>query len=233
MRVIAFNRILRAVLMICAALAFIALTFFDAASAQAGATRRLREAAASGNLALAREALQGGAAINAGNESGETPLLIAVQNNRLEVFKLLLERGANINAQARNMDSPWLLAGARGRTAMLELMAPLNPDLSLRNRFGGSALVPACHYGHVETVRFLLAKTKIAVDQVNNLGWTCLLEAIILGDGGKAHQDIVRMALAAGANPSLADKDGVTPLQHARRMRQGAIVRLLEQAGGK
>lgn len=230
---IALNRLPRACLFACACFTVLAMSTIDFAFAQAGATRRLHEAAASGDVTLAREALRGGAAINAGNPAGETPLLITVQNNRLEVFKLLLENGANINAQARNMDTPWLLAGARGRTAMLELMAPRNPDLTLRNRFGGSALIPACHYGHVAIVRFLLANTKIAVDQVNNLGWTCLLEAVILGDGGQAHQAIVSAVLAAGANPSLADKDGVTPLQHARRLRQTAIAGILEKAGGK
>ena len=71
-------------------------------------------------------------------------------------------------------------------------------DLRLTNRFGGTALIPACHYGHVETVRELL-RTKIDVDHVNRLGWTALLEAIILGDGGPAHTEIVRLALAAGA----------------------------------
>ena len=44
------------------------------------------------------------------------------------------------------------------------------------------------------------------VDHVNNLGWTALLEAVILlSDGGPRHQAIVRMLLDAGADPELAD----------------------------
>ena len=83
-------------------------------------------------------------------------------------------------------DSPWLLAGALGRTEMLRLMIPKGPDFSLRNRFGGNALIPACERAHVETVKLLLT-TKIDVNHVNNLGWTCLLEIVILGDGGARH----------------------------------------------
>ena len=49
------------------------------------------------------------------------------------------------------------------------------------------------------------------VDHVNNLGWTGLLEAIILGDGGAAHQEIVRLLLEHGADPELADREGITP----------------------
>ena len=64
-------------------------------------------------------------------------------------------------------------------------------------------MIPACERGHVDTVRFLLT-TGIDVDHVNNLGWTCLLEAVILGDGGAAHQQIVTLLLDAPA--SVADR---------------------------
>jgi ankyrin repeat protein len=47
-------------------------------------------------------------------------------------------------------------------------------------------------------VRLLLG-TAIDVNHVNNLGWTALLEAVILGDGGPAHTEIVRLLLAAAA----------------------------------
>ncbi len=152
--------------------------------AQTGDAAALWSAASRGEAKAAQAVLDRGASVDLRNAAGETALLIAVQNDRLDVFRLLLARGANINAQARNSDTPWLLAGARGRTAMLELMLPRGPDLSLRNRFGGTALTPACHYGHVEAVRLLVSRSKIDLDQVNNLGWTCLLEAVILGDGG-------------------------------------------------
>ena len=105
-------------------------------------------------------------------------------------------------------------------------------DLKNTNRYGGTALTPACHYGHVETVRELL-KTKVAIDHVNNLGWTCLLEAVILGDGGAAHTEIVRMVVAGGANVNLADRQGVTPLSHARSRGQKNISAILVAAGAK
>ena len=62
-----------------------------------------------------------------------------------------------------------------------------------------------------------VVQTGIDVNHVNDLGWTAMLEAVILGDGGPRHQELVRILLAAGANRSIADKDGVTPLQHAQR----------------
>ena len=71
------------------------------------------------------------------------------------------------------------------------------------------------------------------VPEVNRLGWTALLEAIILGDGGKRHQEIVGLLIAAGANVNLADNEGVTPLRHARDRGFDEIAALLEKAGAK
>ena len=50
-------------------------------------------------------------------------------------------------------------------------------------------------------MRAILAETSIDVDHVNNLGWTALLEAVILGDGGPAHVEIVRLLLDGRRGP--------------------------------
>ena len=144
----------------------------------------------------------------------------------------MIDAGANINAQASNLDSPWLLAGALGRAPMLRMMIPKGPDFFLRNRFGGTALIPACERAHVEAVEVLLT-TRIDVNHVNNLGWTCLLEIVILGEGGPRHVEVTRKVLAAGANPNIADRDNVSPFAHATLKGQREIARLIEAAGGK
>ncbi len=63
----------------------------------------------------------------------------------------------------------------------------------------------------------VLLKTRIAIDHINNLGWTALLETIILSDGGPVHQDILAQLIAAGANVNIADAEGVSPLTHAKQ----------------
>ena len=105
-------------------------------------------------------------------------------------------------------------------------------DLKSTNRYGGTALIPACHHGHVETVRELL-KTAIDVNHVNNLGWTALLEVAILGDGSAPHVEITKLLLAHRANVNIADRQGVTPLTHARQRGQREVAALIEAAGGK
>ena len=104
------------------------------------------------------------------------------------------------------------------------------PDYRRVNRYGGTALIPACHHGHVDSVRLLLQASRVPVDHVNRLGWTALLEAIILGDGGAAHTEIVRLLVAHGAKLQLADAKGVTPLAHAEQRGQRAIAEILRRA---
>lgn len=134
--------------------------------------------------------------------------------------------GADADALDHQNDTPWLVTGGTGSVAMLESLAPANPDLSILNRYGGNSLIPASERGHVDYVRPVLA-TGIDVDHINQCGWTALLEAVILGDGGKDHQEIVRLLLSGGADPSIADRDGVTALQHARARGHASLVREL------
>jgi ankyrin repeat protein len=92
----------------------------------------------------------------------------------------------------------------------------------------GTALIAAAHLGRVEAVRRLIA-AGAPLDHVNSLGWTALMEAVVLGDGGANHQQVVRLLLEARADRSIGDRDGVTPLEHARAKGYSAIAELLEQ----
>jgi uncharacterized protein len=194
--------------------------------------RAVLAAAEQGDLSTINRVLMAGGTIDVRDDLNRSPLLLAVAADKLEAVRTLLSEGADINAQAHDFDTPWLLAGARGRTDMLRLMVVKGPDFAKRNRYGGNALIPACHYGHVETVKFLLT-TSIELDLVNTLGWTCLLEAVLLGDGGPKHQAIVKLMLAAGADPNIADKRGNTALAHARARGQSMIMAILEAGGAR
>lgn len=192
----------------------------------------LQDAVMVGDSARVEMLIRKGVLIDERNSAGETALLLAVKHDRTAIAEALMAAGASINARAKNKDTPWLLAGASGRTEIIRDMIPRGPDLSIRNRYGGNALIPACERGHVETIKLLLT-TSIDVNHVNNLGWTCLLEIVILGDGGPRHVEATKLVLAAGADPNLADKDVVSPLAHARAKGQVEVAALIEKAGGR
>lgn len=205
---------------------------FAQSPVQSALNRDLRDAALRGDSAVIARLIAAGADPEARDDRGRTALLIATDGNRIAAARVLMSAGADVNAQDDVLDSPYLLAGARGYVEILRLALDNGADVRSLNRFGGTALIPACERGHVEAVRILIA-AGVDVDHVNNLGWTGLLEAVILGDGGPAHGEVVRLLIVAKADVNLADRDGVTPLAHARKRGQREIEALLRAAGGR
>jgi ankyrin repeat protein len=193
------------------------------------ANRRLLDAAERGDATAAALAIRAGANLETRDERGRTPLLLAATEDRLEVARLLIYLGADPDALDDQHDTPWLVTGVTGSVDMLEVLLPAEPDLTIRNRFGGTSLIPASERGHVAYVR-RAARTGIDVNHVNNLGWTALLKAVILGDGSRRYQQIVTILLDAGADPKIADRQGVTALQHAEQRGQREVARILRNA---
>jgi ankyrin repeat protein len=191
----------------------------------------LVSAAERGDTAAIVRLLAEGAAIDALDARGRTALLAATHANRVEAAAALIDAGADINIRDDLKDNPFLYAGAEGLLDTLRLLIAAGADTRITNRYGGTALIPAAERGHVAVVEELLMHSDVDVNHINNLGWTALLEAIVLSDGGPRHQQIVQLLIAHGADVNIPDKDGVTPLQHARQRGFAAIERALAQAG--
>jgi len=211
--------------------ATLALAMTLTADAQSGRDQALIAVAGKGDLAGFERLVREGASVAARDGRGRTALLAATHGNHVAVARALIAAGADVNAKDDIQDSPYLYAGAGGLIEILKLTLP-KADLKSTNRYGGTALIPAAHHGHPEAVKILLG-TAIDKDHVNRLGWTALLEAVILGDGGPVHTEIVRLLVEAGANVNIADKDGVTPLAHAKRRGFSGMVRILESRGAR
>jgi uncharacterized protein len=193
---------------------------------------RLYAAAERGDEAAVRDLLRRGAGSDERGPGRRTAVTAAAYAGAVSVVRLLVDAGADVDAQDETRANAVLSTGETGDVAVLHEVLRARPDLTRTNRFGGTALIPAADRGHVDVVRALL-QTEIDVVHVNDLGWTALLEAVILGDGGERHREIVRLLLDAGADPNIADRDGVTPLAHARERGYAAIADRIEAAGGR
>nr|WP_232325458.1 ankyrin repeat domain-containing protein [Pedobacter panaciterrae] len=117
------------------------------------------------------------------NSKGETPLMNATYSNRITLAKMLIDAGADVNQQDNMLNSPFLYAGASGYLEILQLCLKAGANYKIFNRYNGTALIPACERGHIAVVAELLKDKNFPIDHINRLGWTALLEAVILGDG--------------------------------------------------
>lgn len=193
----------------------------------------LHAAASRGDVAALRSALATGANPNARDGHNRAPLHVAAHLGHGEVARALAQAGADPRAlDARKYDIV-TIAAVRNDVAFLKLALELGADAkAITSPYEGTALIAAAHLGHDGVVRALI-QAGAPLDHVNNLGWTALIEAIVLGDGGPRHTACVEALLAAGANPNLADREGRSPLALARARGHKEMERLIATAGGR
>jgi hypothetical protein len=161
---------------------------------------------------------------------GRTPLHVAAFGGRHAAMRALVSAGVDPNALEGDRYDIVTIAAVGDDQPTLELALALGGSpRNVTSRYDGTALIAAAHLGHAGVVRALI-RAGAPLDHINNLGWTALIESIVLGDGGARHTDTLRALVEAGADVRLADREGRTPLALARARGYGAMVALLEQA---
>jgi ankyrin repeat protein len=195
--------------------------------------RGLLAAVARGDLEAIERYAQAGHGVDVRDGHGRTPLMVAAHRGDHAAAIFLISAGADVDALDHDRYDALTIAGVRGDLKMVQvaLDAKANPG-QVTSRYDGTALIASAHLGHVDVVRALIA-AGAPLDHVNNLGWTAPIEAIVLGDGGPRHTQILADFLAAGANPNLADGSGTSPLRLARSRGYDAMVKILIQAGAR
>jgi ankyrin repeat protein len=159
-------------------------------------------------------------------------LIAAAYANDVAEAERLIEAGANVNAKDETVQSAYLIATSEvgDDPRLLELTLANGADVRSLDSYDGTGLIRAADRGYTTIVARLL-ETDVDVDHVNRLGWTALLEAIILGDGDAAHVEVVRQLVDAGADVNLADGQGVTPLAHSEQRGYDEMAAILREAG--
>jgi ankyrin repeat protein len=189
------------------------------------------QAADEGDVARLKTLLANGVDINVTNRQGRTAMVLASLKKHYACVEFLIDAGADINKQDETCFNPFLLSCLTNDLTLLRITLKGKPDLTRLTRFGGVGITPASEKGHVEIVRELVLHTDMNVNHTNFVGWTPLLEAIVLNDGGAKQQEIVKLLLDHGANPHMTDMWGKTPLFLAREKGYTEIAELLIAAG--
>ncbi len=190
-------------------------------------------AAAQGDAARVKALVAGGRKPDGRDGHGRTPLHVAAYGGHHEAMLALVAAGADPNALERDRYDIVTIAAVANDVPTLRVALALGASArSVTSRYDGTALIAAAHLGHAEVVRTLIG-AGAPLDHVNNLGWTALIESVVLGDGGARHTDTLTALIEAGANVNLPDRDGRTPLALAQARGHAAMVARLRQAGAR
>ncbi|MCW5693133.1 MAG: ankyrin repeat domain-containing protein [Pseudolabrys sp.] len=201
--------------------------------ADIAAYRGLHAAAAAGDAAAIDRLVKDGAALEARDGGGRTPLHVAVHLKKADAARALIRLGADANALDAQAYDIVTIAAVADDVAMLKLSLDGGcKATNITSPYHGTALIAAAHLGHDEVVRMLIA-ARAPLDHVNNLGWTALIESIVLGNGGTRHTATLKALVEAGANVNIAERSGATPLTLAKGRGYAEMVAILEKAGAR
>ncbi len=188
----------------------------------------LLKAAHEGDAAEIRRLAGEGADLGARDGANRTAVHIAAFAAKPEALAALGEVGADMNAlESGRYDAVTIAAVADQTATLAAALAAGNKPGNITSVWDGNALIAAAHEGNHEAID-LLIKAGSPLDHINSLGWTAVIESIVLGDGGERHQKSLRLLLDAGADKSIADRQGRTPLDLARERGYAAMVEMLQ-----
>jgi hypothetical protein len=156
-----------------------------------------------------------------------TPLMWASQGGHVNVVRCLLDKGAAINKHSRQRLTALWWASSEGRLPVVRLLLERGADPTIATDRGSTPLIAASRNDDPEVVRVLLdhPSAKATIDRRDDAGETALWLACYCGRGG-----VVRALLESGADPTIANNEGTTPMAVAKQLRP-FLLRLEEDHG--
>lgn len=175
------------------------------------------------------------------NKAGDTPLKVAVAaGHDIELLTFLLETdisfrdsdeslsddGLCINRKNNLGLSPLIVASERNLSSVVELLMKFGADTRVRDKNGRNVLAIASFCGCDDVVRFLISRIKqsssesvaLLLNDRDDLGCTPLWLAARTGN-----LSMVELLMNAGADDTIADEDGLTPMEVASRFKKEKV----------
>ncbi len=198
-----------------------------------------------GHTDIAQRLVYSGANINAVNNYRHSPLYIALEKNNVPMIELfltngvkegltknylfrsvslknetgaltMLKGGIDPNITNDKGNTPLIISASLGDKVIVEHLLAYRADVNAANKDGNTALIYAARYNHPEIIKMLLQpqtmQTPLDVNAQNKAGETALYWG-----ASKGYVEVVKRLLAAGADPTIAAKNGLVPYAIAQR----------------
>ncbi len=198
-----------------------------------------------GHTDIAQRLVYSGANINAVNNYNHSPLYIALEKNNIPMIDLfltsgvkegitknylfravslknetgamaMLKGGIDPNVVNDKGNTPLIISASLGDRVIVEDLMAYRADVNAANKDGNTALIYAARYNHPEIIKMLLRpqtmQTPLDVNAQNKAGETALYWG-----ASKGYVEVVKRLLAAGADPTIAAKNGLVPYAIAQR----------------
>ena len=154
------------------------------------------------------------------------PLHDAAREGDLAAVEAALAQGAEIDPPGDDGETPLILAILAGHDAVAQLLIDKGADVMARNEGGLTPLHAAAYTGSKSVAELLLDSGAALEDTANKAGATALLVA-----AEQNQVEVAELLIARGADVSIPDRDGFTPLTQAWAKKRMEMVRLLKRHG--
>ncbi len=183
--------------------------------------------------------LEFGVRLEATDENGQDALMYAVSLGLVEIASLLLKRGADPNIRNKSGATPLVSAALKGSPEMISTLIEAGAGIE---QTGVMTVSDSTQSGHMTPTPLLVAVFQGRHDNVEALlnaganvkvqepasGWGPLHFAVVAMARGDGNLGTLKRLLDSGAEPHVADFQGLTALDWARRASLEDAIKLLE-----
>jgi uncharacterized protein len=187
---------------------------------------RLMQAIRNNDHEQVRQAILSGDSVNA-LYNGDTPLKLALKEQRPAMARLLLKAGASPNFGFQDSELTALMLAAKfALNDVVSQLLRMGSDIDSENEQGYTALAYAVIGGHLSTLNLLLDYD--ASPNAEPMGQSLLMHAV-----ADNNMIIALPLIEAGADLNFSDANGVTALLIAREKGYYDLDLMLVQAGAR
>ena len=190
----------------------------------------LMDAFKNGEIFIARQLLQHGADPTIKTNDGETVLMMTGAPSleyETDLIQWLLDAGAKSSDVSNFGNTPLIAAARNGYAEIVKVLLDDNANVNATDKYGRSALLESARFAKDMEVITLLVKRGADINAVDNDRNTALSLA------AASHLDsveVVRGLLRLGADSSMKNFDGMTPIQIASSLGRTEMVKAIMRA---